>query len=115
MDKRMYIYENIYKINDHTNLINIINNSDCKYTENNNGIFINLNTLDENIINNIYFLVNNEIKSEVEEHICEVVVPENIKSPEIKNNKKENINKICINDFDKEDKEIIEKSKKYKL
>ena len=41
--KRIYIYENVYKMNDHTNLINLINSFKCKYTQNSNGMFINLN------------------------------------------------------------------------
>ena len=52
--KRIYIYENIYKINDHKNLINLINSFKCKYTENSNGMFINLNTLEDNIIDNVF-------------------------------------------------------------
>ena len=114
--KRIYIYENVYKMNDHTNLINLINSFKCKYTQNSNGMFINLNTLEDNIIDNIYFLVHNEINSEIEEHTYTDVISEDIQKPE------EEVKKVDItyknfflDDFNEGDKEIIIKSKLYKL
>lgn len=34
-------------------LFNIVNSSNIKYTNNSNGVFFNLNNLDNNVINNI--------------------------------------------------------------
>jgi len=113
--KRIYIYENIYKINDHKNLIDLINSFKCKYTENSNGLFINLNTLEDNIIDNMYFLVHNEINSEIEEHTYDIVTPEDIQQPE-KVKTVDVVNKdFFLDGFTEEDKEIIIKSKIYKL
>ena len=113
--KRIFIYENVYKMNDHTNLINLINSFECKYTQNSNGMFINLNTLEDNIIDNIYFLVHNEINSEIDEHIYNHVISEDIQKPEkviiVDNTHKD----FFLDDFNEEDKEIIIKSKLYKL
>lgn len=60
-EKRNYIHNNIEKISDHKNIITIIDQSNSKYTQNNNGIFVNLNTLNEEIIDQIYFLLNSEL------------------------------------------------------
>ena len=38
--KRNYIYENIHKINTHNQMIELMNLNNCKYTHNNNGIFV---------------------------------------------------------------------------
>ena len=54
--KRNYIYENIHKISTHNQFIELMDLNECKYTQNNNGIFVNLNTLDEDIINKMYLI-----------------------------------------------------------
>lgn len=38
---------------EHQEVLKIIKKYDCKFTENNNGVFINMNKLDENVINEI--------------------------------------------------------------
>lgn len=116
MDKKLiYIYDNIYKINDHKNLISIIKTHNCKYTENNNGIFINLNTLEENIINNIFFLVHNEINSDIDENYYEIIEPDKpIKKEPVKIYIKKK-DSLYLEDFTDYEKEIIIKSKFYKL
>jgi len=114
-EKRLYIYENIYKINDHTNLINLINSSKCKYTENSNGLFINLNTLDDNIIKDIYFLIYNEINTEIKEYTYEKKLTTINKSEYIIKPKEILISNFFLNEFNKQEINIIEKSKIYKL
>ena len=57
--KRYYIYENIHKINNHNQFIELMNQNNCKYTENNNGIFINLNTLNDEVIQKMYQIMLN--------------------------------------------------------
>ena len=113
--KRIYIYDNIYKINDHKNLISIITSQDCKYTENSNGMFINLNTLNEDIIDNIYFLVYNETNSDIEEHVYDIVEPENIEKKEPVKLSKPKKECLMLDSFNEYDKEIIINSKIYKL
>ena len=57
--KRYYIYENIIKIKNHEQIIDLITLKECKFTENNNGIFLNLSVLDDEIITIIYQIIIN--------------------------------------------------------
>ena len=59
--KRYYIYENIDKIKNHDQIIDLIQIKECKYTKNNNGIFLNLTTTEDSVIDQIYFLLNSEL------------------------------------------------------
>ena len=59
--QRYYIYENINNLNNHNQIIDLINLENCKYTENDNGIFLNLNTIDDKIVTMIYNIVLNTI------------------------------------------------------
>ena len=59
--KKTYIHQNIDKINDHMNIISIVEQHNCKYTKNNNGIFLNLTTTEDSVIDQIYFLLNSEL------------------------------------------------------
>ena len=61
--KRYYIYENITKIKNHNHLIDYLKINKCKHTENKNGIFVNLNTIDNDIINNLYSMVYESINN----------------------------------------------------
>ena len=38
--KKYYIYENINKVKNHDQVIDLINIKNCKFTRNNNGIFL---------------------------------------------------------------------------
>ena len=119
-DKRNYIYENIHKLNDHKHLLSIvIFSSDCKYTENSNGIFLNLNTIKDEIIDNIYFLVYSDINTDINPHLYqeEELEIEKIEEKEIISKVKEIkfINDYKIDGFSEIDKEIINKSKIFKL
>jgi hypothetical protein len=59
-----YIYENIDKINNHQNYIKLLAIHDCSYTTNSNGIFVNLNKLEDTVINNFYIRIHNELTNE---------------------------------------------------
>ena len=59
--QRYYIYENIDKLKDQNQIINLIKLKDCKFTENGNGIFLNISTLEPEIINIIYQILINTI------------------------------------------------------
>ena len=48
----------LLKENEHMEILRILINNNIKFTENNNGIFFNLKTLDNNIINEINVFVN---------------------------------------------------------
>jgi uncharacterized protein with ACT and thioredoxin-like domain len=118
-DKRSYIYENIHKLNDHKHLLSIIKSSECKFTENSNGIFLNLNTISDEIIDNIYFLVYSDINTDINTHLYqgEVEIEKIEKEKEIISKVKEIkfINDYKIDSFSEIDKEIINKSKVFKL
>ena len=45
--KKKYIFENIEKIKNHKNYLDIILFHNCQHTNNSNGVFINLNSIDD--------------------------------------------------------------------
>ena len=115
--KRNYIYENIHKVNTHNQIIELMDLNDCKYTQNNNGIFVNLNTLKSDIIDQIYFILYNLIDNkesiltsfqEKEDTIKEVLTE--VQDKIIESNI---IRDIYLKDFSEQDQCIISQSKKY--
>ena len=50
---------------EHFEILKILINNNVKYTENNNGIFFNLRTLNDKIINEIYNFVNFNLNNKV--------------------------------------------------
>ncbi len=93
----------------------MINQKECKYTQNNNGIFINLTTLSEEIINIMYQMLINLIDDKnilikdviQESNGIEVEIEEIILQKEEKTNKD-----VYLKDFTEVDKGIIIESKK---
>ena len=117
--QRYYIYENINQLKNHNQIIDLINIHNCKFTENDNGIFLNLNTTEDKVINMIYHSMLNNInyKEDIYDNINNSIsdIIENNTSEEnipIEKNSNEN---IYFKDFSKKDHEIIEYSKKYNL
>tara|TARA_B100000427_G_C15383359_1_gene539934 strand:+ start:192 stop:590 length:399 start_codon:yes stop_codon:yes gene_type:complete len=124
--KRYYIYENISKIKNHTQIIDLIVLKECKFTENNNGIFLNLSVLDSEIITSIYQIIVNslnyeeqncdhllqEMKEEVKEEVKEKVKG---KGKQQKKQTKEETEILSIKEFKKKEQPIVIHSKKYKL
>ena len=115
--KRYYIYENIDKIKNHDQIIDLIQLKECKYTKNNNGIFLNLSVLDEEIINMIYQIIINSLDYEEknENYIIEPLYIEKkeevVKGHDQKNTKK----KLLLKNFKKKEQNIIHHSKGYHL
>ena len=121
----IYIYNNIYLINNHNNFIELLKINDCKYTTNSNGIFVNLNTLNEELIHSLFLMVKSEIKSqenpiyEINEEILklsevikeegEYISPPSTVNPSIKSDI------LKISDFNKKEQSIISLSKNLKL
>ena len=64
MDKRKFLYYNLYKIekNKRILLINYIDKNEIEHSENSNGVLLNLSLLDDKHINFIYDLYNIENK-----------------------------------------------------
>ena len=118
--KRYFIYENIQNIKNHNPIIDLINYKNCKYTENNNGIFLNISVLDEEIIEIIYQLIINSINYDDQTHHEEIKNEEykQITSKNISNKKKEKCDKkdvLPLSFFNRKEKEIIKYSKQYNL
>ena len=115
--KRYYIYENISKIRNHNNIIDFLKLNKCKYTENKNGIFVNLNTIDDDKIHHIYMLTYDAINHYFEDELVYdttvegddtfKVITENVVDEYI------NTNDIFLSEYSEEERKIIEYSKLY--
>ena len=86
-----YIYDNIKKIVNHFYIINIIKETNCNYTENKNGFFINLNDIETDSLKKIYNIIQTQDKKNNINEINDII---------IKNIKDE------LNGFNKEKKKI---------
>tara|TARA_Y100000591_G_C21483465_1_gene521597 strand:+ start:141 stop:536 length:396 start_codon:yes stop_codon:yes gene_type:complete len=102
-----YIQNNIKLIKNTSSLINFIKNNDINYSENINGLFINLSLLNETKIkifyDLVYYLSNNEINIEgVIEDIIEDTIEDKIENI-TEDNFKQNIidTKDCSNKYKK--------------
>lgn len=118
--KKKYIFENIDKIKNHKNYLDIVEFHNCQHTKNSNGIFLNLHTLDDEVIDKIYYKLKNEIEDEaLTENIIEKKLIEEEIEELLRESKtlvvEENYDIIKIDDFKEAEKEIIELSKKYKI
>lgn len=119
-DKRKIIYENNKYVNDYTKIISILDKHKCKYTKNSNGIFINLTTLSDKIIDDIYpFFVNNTLEDYQQNEYSTEVIHETIDTETPKNYEKRNIDKqtytIPIHQFSIQEQKIISYSNNYIL
>ena len=67
-EKKIYIYNNIEKIKDPQIILNYIVNNNINYSKNRNGIFLNLNCINDDNIDEFYKYIllsqENEIKEE---------------------------------------------------
>ena len=129
--KRYYIYENIDKFNDHNQIINLIKLKDCKFTENGNGIFLNISKLDPDLINVIYqILINtldykeetgeqstlftdNDNDSSINTSVQSEAEKEEKPKPQYKLVKPSEL--LLLKNYSKQEQEIITYSKKYNL
>ena len=122
VNKRYYIYNNIDNLKIHNKIIDFIKHTNVKYTENKNGIFLNLNTVDDDKIDHIYMIIkdmNNNLDQDInieenieqkEEEEEEIVIQE--KQSFIIQNL--NSNDIFLSEIkDKKERDIIEYSKLY--
>lgn len=118
--KKKYIFENIDKIKNHKNYLDIVEFHNCQHTKNSNGIFLNLHTLDEEVINKIYYKLRNEIE---DEGLTENIIEKKIIEEEIEELLRESKSLVVdvkydiikIDDFKEDEREIIDLSKKYKI
>jgi hypothetical protein len=118
--KKKYIHENIDKIKNHKNYLDIILFHECPHTNNSNGVFINLNSIDESIIDKLYYKLKNELEDDA---LTENIIEKKIIEEEIEYLLKEKdkkvtetvYDKLTLDKFKKEEIEIINLSKKYKI
>ena len=116
INKRHFIFKNINKISNHNKIIDFLKNADTKYTENKNGIFLNLNTIDDNKIDHIYLIINEAIINVFQENI--ETIDEIEINQELIQDKKINYDQINHNDiflslFTSDEQEVIKYSKLY--
>ena len=120
-EKKVYIYKNINNIKYHNEIISYIKDNDIKYTENNNGFFINISLIDEHI-NNIYNILKYILSNNIENDNYDLKKNIIFKN-DIINNIEQRIYKSTVNDnksyniplsnFKKSDQQIIIESKKF--
>tara|TARA_Y100000389_G_C17448940_1_gene513401 strand:+ start:1027 stop:1395 length:369 start_codon:yes stop_codon:yes gene_type:complete len=115
--KRYYIYENITKIKNHNHLIDYLKINKCKHTENKNGIFVNLNTINDDIINNLYSMVyesiNNFIDYDYTNDFYNYELNNNIEYESEIIKEYINTNDVFFDNYSEDEKKIIEYSKTY--
>ena len=121
--KKYYIYENIDKIKNHEQVIDIINIKNCKFTSNNNGIFLNLSVLSDELINLIYQIVINSLdyeENQLNEYNESELIDtnnendENVEEKVVKYDLEKKY-KLLLKDFNNEEQKIIDMTKKYNL
>ena len=123
--QKYYIYENIDKFKDNNQIINLIKMKKCKFTENGNGIFLNISTLEPDVINIIYQILMNMVDYKEEQHEEKFMSDFNCNT-EILSNEGESeentvrdqpfsLEELLLNNYSKKEQEIITYSKKYNL
>tara|TARA_Y100001970_G_C13414364_1_gene453488 strand:+ start:120 stop:446 length:327 start_codon:yes stop_codon:yes gene_type:complete len=80
MDKRRYIYNSINsKKLYNTIMLKFINDYSIKYTENANGTFINLSTIDDKYIDILYDIIEKNISITYIDNIIPIIKTESVK------------------------------------
>ena len=114
-DKKKIIYDNIFLIDNHKELNNFIIFNNIKYSENNNGLFINITVLSDNIINKLYSIIDNILNNKnISSEQQKIVVLEDKNETKIKKQQLI-INDIFLKDFKNDEKIIIKMSKNHKF
>ena len=116
-DKRKIIFDKIIEISNHNKIVNFIMYHKITHSSNNNGYFINISILSDTLTEKLYNLVlelSANISNSVEQEIKELV---NIDIADAKKYNTQNTNIIIkdikINDFSKQDKININRSKNF--
>ena len=116
-DKRKIIFNKINEIANHNKIVNFIMYHKIIHSVNNNGYFINISILSDTLIDQLYNLVlelSENISDSVEQEIKDIV---NIDITDVKKNITQDnnisIKDIKINDFSKQDKVNINRSKNF--
>ena len=113
-EKKLYIYKNINKINNHNDIINYIKKNDIKHTLNDNGFFVNISYLDDNSIIYIHNILKYYINNNAN---CQLFIDKRKELLKLNENiiKISKIYNIPINNFNEIEQDIIRKSKKLNI
>ena len=120
--QRYYIYENIDNLKDHNQIINLIKLKECQFTENCNGIFLNISALDKDIINIIYKILTNTVEYKEEGNFVEdipikteeIMIPSQLSAPASVESIPP-LDDLLMENYSLIEKEIITYSKQYNL
>ena len=116
-EKRIYISKNINLIENHKKILDFVFFYKIVYSENNNGLLVNISKLSDKVIIELYKLIFNIIEKNShydyfdKEEIKDYLIIQN--SNNEKNDSK--ILDISLSDFTPKEKEIIKLSKNYKF
>lgn len=120
--KRKIIYENNQYVKEYSDILQILDTSNCKYTKNSNGVFLNLTTTNKDVIDKIYpFFVNNILDND--EYELNQTVQTSVVSEETKETKTTiNVPKesqesftYTLDDFSPIEREILQVSQNYQI
>lgn len=124
-EKKLYIYNNIHNIYNHNFIIKLLDDKDIKYTKNTNGFFLNLNILNDELVSNIYDITKINIQNANDQYngSIEQINTSNKPNIDIKLDEEEeedikkkiDTEKYSLKRFNKNQKNIILLSKKYKI
>lgn len=119
-EKKKIILDSINNIENHNKIVNFIHYYEIKHTENNNGYFVNISVINDEIIEKLYELIIN-LNNNLDDNLLKEkikIIEENkidIGKTNTKNISKTEIYDIKISDFNGIDKEKILLSKNYKF
>ena len=123
-EKKLFIYKNINNIDDHSEIIKYIKNNDIKYTNNNNGFFVNISLIDahiDNLYNILQYYINNnnenDLLIDIKKQISLETINFNNNNYNNNNNNKDDDKKynFPLDQFKELEKKIIVHSKQYNL
>jgi hypothetical protein len=90
-DIKENIYNNIASINSHNDIINFVKENNIEFTENNNGFYVNISILSDELLNKLNELIINLIEYEKSKKDFNELITINIDRPK-KKEKTESIN-----------------------
>ena len=119
-EKKKIIVDSINNIENHNKIVNFIHYYEIKHTENNNGYFVNISVINDEIIEKLYELIinlNNNLDDNLLKEKIKIIEENKIDMGKInpKNISKTENNDIKLSEFSGIDKEKISLSKNYKF
>ena len=119
-EKKKIIVDSINNIENHNKIVNFIHYYEIKHTENNNGYFVNISVISDEIIeklNELIINLNNNLDDNLLKEKIKIIEENKIDMGKInpKNISKTENNDIKLSEFSGIDKEKISLSKNYKF